>query len=126
LKPAAGFGCQGTSNRKNVGVYLWRHREQALGWAFGAYKREGIVLTIELGRKMCALLSRDDEFMEDESEAWVCPITIPHELIRCAQIVPWRRMRLEAKQLNMRWRQQDAVRDEQAKILKAMAAKAGA
>jgi hypothetical protein len=73
LKPhAGGVGL----NKHRVGVYLWRHREQAMIWARG-----GIVLTVDLPAEMTRLLQPDDEFFEDESEAWIFPGTIPPVLI---------------------------------------------
>jgi hypothetical protein len=41
LKPrAGGVGL----NMHNVGVYLWRHEEQAQAWAHGHWKKNGVVL----------------------------------------------------------------------------------
>ena len=97
LKPhAGGVGL----NTHNVGVYLWRHPEQATLWAFGHHKRDGIVLTVELGRWASPYLTTDEEFFEDESEAYVFHGTIPTEAIRfdLTQTVAWRRMALEKKQ----------------------------
>jgi hypothetical protein len=45
------------------------------------WARGGIVLTVDLPGEMTRLLQPDDEFFEEESEAWVFPGTIPASFI---------------------------------------------
>ncbi len=77
LRPhAGGVGL----NKNHIGVYLWRWKDQAMGCAKAQWKKRGVVLT-DLPAEMTRLLTRDEEFFEDESEAWVFPSPIIRSLI---------------------------------------------
>jgi hypothetical protein len=76
LIPQAGSSCQDTSNENNVGVYLWRHKEKAMGWAAGHWGEHGIVLEVGVHSRDTRLVE-DEEFFEEESEAYVYHGRIP-------------------------------------------------
>ena len=83
LVAQCGDACVGL-NATRVGVYLWRHRAAAEGNPFGGRRRlrGNVVLTVEVPDRFVRLLRRDEEFFEDETEAWIYPTDIPTHWIK--------------------------------------------
>jgi hypothetical protein len=83
LTAQCGDGCVGL-NKSRIGVYFWRHRAAAEGNPWGGPKRlKGkAVVTVEIPDRFVHLLERDEEFFEDETEAWVFPLGVPPSWIR--------------------------------------------
>ena len=80
LVAQCGDGCFGL-NKNQVGVYMWRHLDQARAvadtWRTRSDRRNGMVVAVEIPDTHLFLLRRDGEYFEDETEAWVYPADIP-------------------------------------------------
>jgi len=66
-------------NEGRKGVYLWRFLAAAEGRPFGGRRRlrGNVVIAVTIPDPALCLLSRDNEYFEDETEAYVYPTDIP-------------------------------------------------
>jgi hypothetical protein len=66
-------------NKTRKGVYLWRQLAAAEGNPFGGRRRlrGHVVIAVDVPDTHLLLLKRDNEYFEDETEAWVYPLDIP-------------------------------------------------
>ena len=81
LKAQCGADCVGL-NKKRTGVYFWRHENQGMSVAAA---RKGVLVTVEIPGSWVGSLRKDNEYFEDETEAWVFPTDIPRSWITSIQ-----------------------------------------
>jgi hypothetical protein len=77
LIPQCGDGCVGL-NKDRAGVYFWRHENQGQSYAATV---KGALVTVEIPGGWVGSLQRDNEYFEDETEAWVFPHPVPRSWI---------------------------------------------